>query len=132
MGYYSRARNIHLCSLIVNKDFNNFFPDTEIDLLKLPGIGSYTAAAILAIAFNKRAIVIDGNIKRVISRLFFLEKPIKENYKQIWKFTDLITPFSRVGDFAQSLMDLGSQICTPSKPKCDQCPIIKELSLIHI
>ena len=126
LGYYSRARNIHLCSLIVNKDFNNFFPDTEIDLMKLPGIGSYTAAAILAIAFNKRAVVIDGNIKRVISRLFFLEKPIKENYKQIWKFTDLITPYSRVGDFAQSLMDLGSQICTPSKPKCDQCPIIKE------
>ena len=126
LGYYSRARNIHRCSLIVNKDYNNFLPDTEMDLLKLPGIGSYTAAAILAIAFNKRAVVIDGNIKRVISRLFFLEKPVKENYKQIWKFTNLITPYSRVGDFAQSLMDLGSQICTPSNPKCDQCPIIKE------
>ena len=126
LGYYSRARNIHRCSSIVNRDYNNSFPDTEMDLLKLPGIGSYTAAAILAIAFNKRAVVIDGNIKRVISRLFFLEKPIKENYKQIWKFTNLITPYSRVGDFAQSLMDLGSQVCTPLRPKCDQCPIIEE------
>ena len=126
LGYYSRAKNLHLCSSLINSEYNNSFPETEIELLKLPGIGSYTAAAIMAIAFNKRAVVVDGNIKRVISRLFFLEKPIKENYKEIWNFTDYITPNIRVGDFVQSLMDLGSKVCTPLRPKCTQCPIIND------
>ena len=124
LGYYSRARNLHLSSSLISSKYNNSLPSTESELLKLPGIGSYTAAAIMAIAFNKRAVVVDGNIKRVVSRLFFLEKPIKENYKEIWDFTNLITPNIRVGDFVQSLMDLGSEVCTPARPKCDQCPVI--------
>ncbi|MAC61558.1 MAG: A/G-specific adenine glycosylase [SAR116 cluster bacterium] len=126
LGYYSRARNLHLSSSIINSKYNNFLPSTESELLKLPGIGSYTAAAIMAIAFNKRAVVVDGNIKRVVSRLFFLEKPIKENYREIWDYTNCITPNIRVGDFVQSLMDLGSEVCTPSKPRCYQCPVIND------
>ena len=88
LGYYSRARNLFECSVIINSRFNNNFPESEKELLKLPGIGAYTAAAISAIAFNNRSVVIDGNIKRVISRLFLLKKPIKNNYNEIWKFTD--------------------------------------------
>ena len=72
LGYYSRARNLHLCSSLINSKYNNSLPNTESELLKLPGIGNYTAAAIMAIAYNKRAVVVDGNIKRVVSRLFFL------------------------------------------------------------
>ena len=126
LGYYSRARNLFECSIIINSKFNNNFPETEKELLKLPGIGSYTAAAISAIAFNNRSVVIDGNIKRVISRLFLLKKPIKSNYNEIWRFTNLVTPDIRVGDFVQALMDLGSQICKPSKPLCESCPLILE------
>lgn len=126
LGYYSRARNLFECSIIINSRFNNNFPESEKELLKLPGIGAYTAAAISAIAFNNRSVVIDGNIKRVISRLFLLKKPIKSNYNEIWRFTNLVTPDIRVGDFVQALMDLGSQICKPSKPLCESCPLILE------
>lgn len=126
LGYYSRARNLFECSIIINSRFNNNFPESEKELLKLPGIGAYTAAAISAIAFNNRSVVIDGNIKRVISRLFLLKKPIKSNYNEIWRFTNLVTPDTRVGDFVQALMDLGSQICKPSKPLCESCPLILE------
>ena len=103
LGYYSRARNLFECSIIINSRFNNNFPESEKELLKLPGIGAYTAAAISAIAFNNRSVVIDGNIKRVISRLFLLKKPIKSNYNEIWRFTNLVTPDTSVGDFVQAL-----------------------------
>ena len=126
LGYYSRAQNILKCSLLINSKYNNILPKTEKELLSLPGIGSYTAAAILAIAFNKRSVVIDGNIKRVVSRLFSLKRPVKFNYNEIWKYTNIITPDKRIGDFVQSLMDLGSQICKPSTPLCESCPLILE------
>ena len=96
LGYYSRARNLFECSIIINSRFNNNFPESEKELLKLPGIGAYTAAAISAIAFNNRSVVIDGNIKRVISRLFLLKKPIKSNYNEIWRFTNLVTPDTKL------------------------------------
>jgi len=128
LGYYARARNLYRCAQIIAKDFRCVFPDTEADLLKLPGIGAYTAAAIAAIAFNKSATVIDGNVDRVITRLGGLTTPIRDNKKQIRVLADDL--FHRIddpacvrsGDFAQAMMDLGAGICTPTRPACGQCP----------
>ena len=125
LGYYSRARNLLKCAVLIVSDYNGKLPENEKELLKLPGIGVYTSAAILAIAFNKYAVVVDGNIKRIISRIFSLKTPIESNYKEIWSLTKIITPDKRFGDFAQSMMDLGSKICTPTSPKCNICPISK-------
>jgi A/G-specific adenine glycosylase len=125
LGYYNRARNLHKCAKIIVEKFNSKFPDNITDLKALPGIGDYTSAAILSIAFNKPATVIDGNIERIISRLYSLEKPIKNNKKEIKSKGDLIfkPPLKRPGDLAQALMDLGSNICITGKPLCERCPI---------
>ncbi|MBI1262617.1 MAG: A/G-specific adenine glycosylase [Rhizobiales bacterium] len=124
LGYYSRARNLHACAQTVATEYGGIFPDTEEGLIKLPGIGPYTAAAVAAIAFGKRAVVVDGNIERVVARLFSLETPLPLVKKEIKVCTDLITPERRAGDFAQGLMDLGATICTPRSPSCSRCPII--------
>jgi A/G-specific adenine glycosylase len=121
LGYYSRARNLHACAVAVLRDHGGAFPDTEEDLRALPGIGPYTAAAIAAIAFGRRTMPVDGNIERVVSRLFAVEEPPAKPLIQRLATTLLGT--TRAGDSAQALMDLGSTICTPKKPVCALCPL---------
>ena len=123
LGYYARARNLHKCAQTVATDLSGKFPATEVELRKLPGIGDYTAAAIAAIAFNEPATVVDGNIERVVSRLFRIEEQLPAAKKPIKSATATITPQKRPGDFAQAMMDLGASICTPKAPKCLLCPI---------
>ena len=137
LGYYSRARNLHACAVAVLRDHGGVFPDTEEGLRKLPGIGPYTAAAIGAIAFDIRTMPVDGNIERVVSRLFAVEEPLPQAKPLIGKLASTLLgesragdeksragdEKSRAGDSAQALMDLGSSICTPKKPACALCPL---------
>tara|TARA_B100000131_G_C18115915_1_gene611268 strand:+ start:815 stop:1879 length:1065 start_codon:yes stop_codon:yes gene_type:complete len=125
LGYYNRAKNLYNCAKEISNNLNNKLPENFDDLIKLPGIGEYTAAAISSIAFNKRAVVVDGNIKRVVSRIFLIKDPVNKSQKKIYKFMDKITPNKRCGDFAQAMMDLGSMICKPSTPHCKICPLNK-------
>src|SRR6201994_1894237 len=124
LGYYSRARNLHACAVAVLRDHDGVFPDTEEGLRSLPGIGPYTAAAIAAIAFDRRTMPVDGNIERVVSRLFAVEQPLPQAKPVIQKLaaTLLGETKTRAGDSAQALMDLGASICTPKKPACALCP----------
>lgn len=121
LGYYSRARNLVQCARQVAS--LGAFPSTEEGLRKLPGLGAYTAAAIAAIAFGKRAVVVDANVERVVSRLFAIADPLPGSRPLIRAKTDVITPETRAGDFAQAMMDLGSGICTSRDPKCLLCPL---------
>lgn len=123
LGYYARARNLHKCACVIVEDYSGQFPNTEEGLRALPGIGDYTAAAIAAIAFGVPATVVDGNIERVVSRLFRIGDMLPKAKKPIKAATTTITPQQRAGDFAQAMMDLGSSICTPRAPKCLLCPI---------
>ncbi|MEZ5893060.1 MAG: A/G-specific adenine glycosylase [Parvularculaceae bacterium] len=123
LGYYARARNLHKCAIAVARDHGGNFPDTEDALRALPGVGAYTAAAIAAIAFDRRAVVVDGNIERVVSRLFEIETPLPAAKTEIRAHADDIWPDKRSGDFAQALMDLGASVCRPKAPSCLLCPI---------
>jgi len=123
LGYYARARNLHACAQRVAKDHDGAFPGTETELRKLPGIGAYTAAAIAAIAFGEHATPVDGNIERVIARLFAIETPLPAAKPEIKVRAEALTPDTRAGDFAQSMMDLGATICTPRRPACGLCPV---------
>lgn len=121
LGYYARARNLLACAREVAR--LGAMPDTEEGLRALPGIGAYTAAAIAAIAFGRRAVVVDANVERVVSRLFAIETSLPASRPQIRAHTDAITPDTRAGDFAQAMMDLGSGICTARAPRCLLCPL---------
>lgn len=123
LGYYSRARNLKKCADRLVTDYDTSFPDNASELKKLPGIGDYTSAAIAAIAFNKPEAVVDGNVERVISRLFALTTPLPQAKPQIRELTTTIMSHDRPGDFAQSMMDLGATICTPKRPACALCPL---------
>ena len=130
LGYYSRARNLHACAVAVLRDHGGAFPDTEQGLQALPGIGPYTAAAIAAIVFGRRTMPVDGNIERVVSRLFAVEEPLPRAKPLIKQLAATLLGESRAGDVksragdsAQALMDLGSSICTPKKPACALCPL---------
>lgn len=123
LGYYARARNLHACAVAVARDHGGRFPDTEEGLRALPGIGAYTAAAIAAIAFGRRAVVVDGNVERVVARLHRLETPLPAARPVLRDHTDALTPDRRPGDFAQAMMDLGATVCTPRAPRCDVCPL---------
>lgn len=125
LGYYARARNLLACARVVAKEHGGRLPETEAELLKLPGIGAYTAAAIASIAFGQRAVVVDGNVERVVARLFAVEAPLPVAKPELRRLTDAITPDLRAGDFAQAMMDLGSGICTPRDPKCLLCPLAR-------
>jgi A/G-specific adenine glycosylase len=122
LGYYARARNVHACARAVVEQHGGAFPDTEAALRALPGIGAYTAAAIAAIAFDRRASPVDGNIERVIARLFAVEDALPGAKPRIRALAESLTPQRHAGDFAQALMDLGATICTPKKPACVLCP----------
>jgi A/G-specific adenine glycosylase len=123
LGYYSRARNLHACAVAVLQGYGGIFPDTEEGLRGLPGIGPYTAAAIAAIAFDRRTMPVDGNIERVVSRLFAVEEVLPQAKPLIQELATTLLGPSRAGDSAQALMDLGSSICTPKKPACALCPL---------
>ena len=125
LGYYSRARNLHSASQIVLNLFHGRIPDTLKDLLTLPGVGRSTAGAILSFAFQKEAPILDGNAKRVISRLFAVsDNPTRGKTEDLlWKISESLIPKGLSNPFNQALMDLGSMLCTPKEPECDQCPL---------
>lgn len=123
LGYYSRARNLHACAQAVVERHGGRFPRREADLRDLPGIGPYTAAAIAAIAFGERATPVDGNIERVVARLFAFEVPLPAAKSEIKRLAATLTPAERAGDFAQAMMDLGATVCTPKRPSCLMCPV---------
>jgi A/G-specific adenine glycosylase len=123
LGYYARARNLIACARAVVSEHGGRFPATEEGLRALPGLGAYTAAAVAAIAFGRRAVVVDANVERVTTRLFALAEPLPAARPRIRVLADTITPDDRAGDFAQAMMDLGSSICTTRKPRCLLCPL---------
>ena len=123
LGYYSRARNLHKCAQAVVAEHGGQFPRTEAGLVGLPGIGPYTAAAIAAIAFGEAATPVDGNIERVVSRLFAFRQPLPGAKREIKRLAATLTPQRRAGDFAQAMMDLGATICSPKNPSCLMCPL---------
>jgi A/G-specific adenine glycosylase len=123
LGYYARARNLIACARKVAGELGGRFPDTEAELLRLPGIGAYTAAAIAAIAFDKPANVVDGNVERVMARLFAVETPLPEAKPALKVLAAGLVTEDRPGDWAQALMDLGATVCTPTSPACDLCPV---------
>lgn len=125
LGYYSRARHFHRAAKIVVGDYGGKIPDTKEELLKLPGIGEYTAGAIASIAFGERVPVVDGNVIRVLTRVFalrgdFKKEPLKS---KLWKIAETLLPEEGVGDFNQALMELGALVCLPKNPVCPVCPI---------
>lgn len=127
LGYYSRARNLLSAAKIIKDELNGQLPQTMQDLQKLPGIGRYTAAAIASLAYNLDIATVDGNIRRVISRAFDVTEPARstQGEQKIWYLTQSNLPPGQAGDYNQALMDLGSTICSPNKPQCEQCPIVE-------
>ncbi len=122
LGYYARARNLHACAGAVVERHGGVFPADEAALCALPGIGDYTAAAIAAIAFGLPASPVDGNIERVVARLFAVEEPLPGAKPRLRQLARTLTPQRRAGDFAQAMMDLGATICSPKRPACALCP----------
>ncbi len=126
LGYYARARNLHRAANQVVSEFAGKFPLTVTELESLSGIGRSTAGAILSIASNRRAAILDGNVKRVLARFYAVEGWTGKTAisKQLWQYAEHNTPYSRAGEYSQAMMDMGATLCTRSKPKCNQCPII--------
>lgn len=124
LGYYARARNLHKCARLVAVRYRGRFPCDEGQLRRLPGIGDYTAAAIAAIAFEQPAAVVDGNIERVLSRLFAVQTPLPAGRTELRALAARLTPHERPGDYAQAMMDLGATLCSPRKPACGLCPFV--------
>jgi A/G-specific adenine glycosylase len=125
LGYYARARNLIACARAVMTDHGGVFPDTAAALRDLPGIGPYTAAAIAAIAFDRAETVVDGNVERVMARLFAVTVPLPAAKPALRAHAASLTPRHRPGDHAQALMDLGATICTPRAPACGACPLAR-------
>ncbi|HEX3919538.1 MAG TPA: A/G-specific adenine glycosylase [Caulobacteraceae bacterium] len=122
LGYYARARNLVACARQVATRLGGVFPDTEEGLRALPGVGPYTAAAIAAIAFDRAANVVDGNVERVMARLFAVETPLPDAKPELKRLAGTLVTADRPGDWAQALMDLGAATCTPTSPACERCP----------
>src|SRR5215472_5138299 len=122
LGYYARARNLHACARAVVECHGGRFPADVAVLAALPGVGAYTAAAIAAIAFGRRATPVDGNVERVVARVFAVEVPLPAAKSDIRRLAESLTPAERPGDFAQAMMDLGAMLCTPMRPSCAFCP----------
>ncbi len=127
LGYYARARNLHKCAQIVSTEFAGVFPQTYEELKSLPGIGDYTAAAILSIAFDKPSVVVDGNVERVMSRFFAITQPLPDSKPAIRKAAALLSTgrADHPSDYAQALMDIGATVCIPKAPRCGACPLHK-------
>jgi A/G-specific adenine glycosylase len=122
LGYYARARNLHACARAVVEHHGARFPDDPLALRRLPGIGDYTAAAIGAIAFDRKLAAVDGNVERVVARLFAEREPLPGVKPRLRALAASLVPNERAGDFAQALMDLGAVVCTPRRPRCILCP----------
>ncbi len=125
LGYYARARNLLACARAVANDHGGVFPDTEAGLLSLPGVGAYTAAAVAAIAFDRPANVVDGNVERVMARLFAIETPMPGAKVELRRLAGTLVTDDRPGDWAQALMDLGATVCRPRSPLCLVCPVAR-------
>lgn len=125
LGYYSRARNLHAAAVQVCEQHAGAFPDDLADLMALPGIGRSTAGAIQAIAFKRKGVILDGNVRRVLCRLYALQADprSRESEKVLWQWADHLTPEEDAHDYAQAIMDLGATVCTPRQPNCEQCPV---------
>jgi len=123
LGYYARARNLLACARAVAADHGGVFPDTEEALRALPGVGAYTAAAVAAIAFDRQANVVDGNVERVAARLFAVEDPMPGSKPALKALAGGLVTADRPGDWAQALMDLGATVCRPKSPLCERCPV---------
>ena len=123
LGYYARARNLLACARAVAGEHGGVFPDTEEGLRALPGVGAYTAAAVAAIAFDRYAHVVDGNVERVVSRLFRIATPLPKAKSEMRARAAELTDLGRPGDWAQAMMDLGAMVCRPKGPLCDRCPV---------
>jgi A/G-specific adenine glycosylase len=123
LGYYSRARNLHACARAVMERHGGRFPAAEPELRELPGIGPYTAAAIATIAFGAPATPVDGNVERVVARLYALTEPMPAAKPELRRLARGLTPAERAGDHAQAMMDLGATVCTPKRPSCSLCPV---------
>ncbi len=126
LGYYARARNLHRAARAVVAEHGGKLPESEPRLRQLPGIGAYTAAAIAAIAFGRKATPVDGNIERVMARLFAVLTPLPRAKPELKRLAEGLTPARRAGDFAQAMMDLGATVCTVGRPKCAICPLRDE------
>ncbi|MDP2579923.1 A/G-specific adenine glycosylase [Shimia thalassica] len=122
LGYYARARNLLRCARVVANEKGGVFPDTVNALLELPGVGPYTAGAVSAIAFDKSSVVVDGNVERVMARLYDVHTPLPAAKPELTALAEALTPLERAGDYAQAVMDLGATICTPRNPACGICP----------
>jgi len=123
LGYYARARNLLACARAVANEHGGIFPDTEEGLRALPGLGPYTAAAVAAIAFDEPTNVVDGNVERVMARLFAVEAPLPDAKPELKRLAAALVRDERPGDWAQALMDLGATVCRPKQPLCERCPI---------
>mgnify|MGYP003626047039 CR=1 FL=1 len=128
LGYYARARNLHSTAKIIHQEYNAQFPQSLAELMALPGIGRSTAGAILAQAFDKKATILDGNVKRVLARVLCLDAPKndKQHIDDLWAWSERWTPTKRVADYTQAMMDLGATLCTRSRPRCPDCPVIQK------
>jgi len=128
LGYYARARNLHAAAREVVSMHGSRFPDTVDELLALPGIGRYTAGAIASICFGRRAPILDGNVARVLSRLFAIRTPLKQpaTQRKLWELAERALPRRGCGDFNQALMELGATVCTPAAPRCEECPVSRQ------
>ena len=122
LGYYARARNLLKCARVVANDYGGIFPNSRDALLALPGVGPYTAAAVASIAFDEPATVVDGNVERVMARIYDHHTPLPAAKAALTEFATGLTPQKRAGDYAQAVMDLGATICTPKNPACGICP----------
>ncbi|HJM60094.1 MAG TPA: A/G-specific adenine glycosylase [Alphaproteobacteria bacterium] len=125
LGYYARARNLHACAQVVVSEHGGRFPNSEAALRALPGVGTYTAAAIAAIAFDKPAVVVDGNVERVMARLFAVEEPLPGAKPALREHAAALSPDQRPGDYAQAVMDLGATVCARARPRCEACPWVE-------
>jgi A/G-specific adenine glycosylase len=125
LGYYARARNLHATAQKLVAEYGGVFPASPPELMRLPGIGRSTAGAIVALAFDQRAAILDGNVRRILCRLFALQEPPRSTpaEKKLWAWAEALTPWQRVHDYTQAIMDLGALVCTPSAPKCEDCPL---------
>jgi A/G-specific adenine glycosylase len=133
LGYYSRARNLHRAAKMIMQTYQGQFPSTVEQLQTLPGIGKSTAGAILSIAFNQPVPILDGNVKRVLARLYGITQPVnqKTTESQLWEIAARNTPAQRVGDYTQAIMDLGATCCTRKNPTCHACPFTKTCLAFH-
>lgn len=125
LGYYARARNLHAAATMVVEEFGGNFPDRVDALQRLPGVGRSTAGAISSLAFEQRAPILDGNVRRILCRLFALQLPPRSTAaeRQLWIWSELLTPEPQVHDYTQAIMDLGATVCVPRKPLCEDCPL---------